>query len=245
MTGEKRLMVLVTVLGVVGIGAVAYQSLHIARLQEAVNGLQGTAITIASTKGSVGQAQAQSPPTNPTLKPGPSSAPLTEDDWDPFGLASDDWNPFAEMQQMRERMDRMFDGAFHRFSNSPGFAPLAEDPLFSPDIDLKDEGEQYVVRVDLPGADRSKIDIQVEDRQLLISGDREEVVEETDKDNFVRKERRSGHFERSIALPGPVKEEAVKAEYKEGVLTIILPKKDEAGGSVKVPIEIGPAEPAP
>jgi HSP20 family protein len=245
MTGEKRLMVLVTVLGVVGIGAVVYQSLHIARLQEAVNALQGPAITIPSTKGSVGQAQAQSPPANPTLKPGPSSAPLTEDDWDPFGLASDDWNPFAEMQQMQARMDRMFDGAFHRFSNSPGFAPLAGDPLFSPDIDLKEEGEHYVVRVDVPGTDRGNLDVRVEDRELVISGDREEVLEEKEEDRFVRKERRSGHFERSITLPGPVKEEAVKADYKEGVLTITLPKKEEPGGSVKVPIEITPADPAP
>ncbi len=142
----------------------------------------------------------------------------------PFGP---DWNPYAEMQRMEELTDRLFNNAFRRFQQSPRYGGLARGPAFSPSMDLSETDENYVVQADVPGLDRSNISVEVKNRVLTISGERQETVEEQDSQGqFLRQERRIGHFQRSVALPGPVKEDQVKAEYEEGVLKITLPKAE-------------------
>jgi HSP20 family protein len=137
----------------------------------------------------------------------------------------DDWDPFKELRSMREQMDEMFDDAFHRFSGSPNFGSLFEDIPFSPEIDLKEEDEQFVVTVDVPGAEESNIQVNLEGQTLRISGERTETTEKKDKEETFT-ERWQGRFERTLALPKTVDLDAFpKTEYENGVLTVTIPKK--------------------
>lgn len=109
---------------------------------------------------------------------------------------------------------------------------------FSPRLDLRDEGENFVVRVDLPGVDHSLIATTVKDRVLTISGKRDEVSEEkSEEGKVIHSDRSFGSFERVVTLPEAVNEGAVETEYNNGVLEITIPKasKEEPANSM-VPI---------
>lgn len=99
--------------------------------------------------------------------------------------------------------------------------------LMIPSLDLEETDVDFEVRMDVPGFKADQIDIQVSNNQLVISGHREEKQEEKNK-TCHRIERQSGSFSRSISLPSPIKEDKVKAECEDGVLTITLPKVEVA-----------------
>lgn len=99
--------------------------------------------------------------------------------------------------------------------------------VFSPDVDLSETGNAYQLRMDIPGVQASDIDVQVHGNQVTISGQRQEEKEEKGK-TFHRVERHSGAFSRSLTLPCKVSESEVVAEYEQGVLTVVLPKCEEA-----------------
>lgn len=93
--------------------------------------------------------------------------------------------------------------------------------------DVVDNGDSYLLKADLPGFDREDIQIEVKDGYLTISADHKEENEEKDeKQNFIRRERRYGSVRRSFQI-GDMKPEDIKAEYKNGVLALELPKKNE------------------
>lgn len=166
----------------------------------------------------------QSPPSPPT------SGWATSD---PFALLDswaqdwDAWDPFSEMERMREQMDRMFQATFNRLRLSAKNV-LSESFTFSPQMDLSEEGDEYVVRFDLPGLDKSKVSVKLEDRLLTVLGSTTESREQKQAGRVIRMERRSGRFSRSITLPGPVRAEGMKAEYENGVLTVRVPKAERA-----------------
>ncbi len=94
-------------------------------------------------------------------------------------------------------------------------------------VDIFDEGDSVVAEMTLPGIDPDKVDITVEDDYLKVSGRREEETEEKKK-NYYSKEIRRGSFERVVKLPTSVQGDKAVAEYKNGVLCIKIPKRDEA-----------------
>jgi HSP20 family protein len=96
-----------------------------------------------------------------------------------------------------------------------------------PALDMSETDTAIEVRVDLPGVSAKDIDIQVSGSVLTISGERQEEKEEKGK-TFHRLERRYGNFSRTLTLPCPVVESEVAAEYRDGVLTITLPKTEES-----------------
>jgi HSP20 family protein len=96
-----------------------------------------------------------------------------------------------------------------------------------PALDLSETDEKVEVRMDLPGIKPEEIDIQVNGNLLTVSGERKEEKEEKGK-TFHRIERRSGSFSRSVTLPCPVADEKVEARFDGGVLTISMPKAEEA-----------------
>ena len=96
-----------------------------------------------------------------------------------------------------------------------------------PSLDLVESDGNVEVRVDIPGMEAKDIDIQVNGNLLTISGERKEEREEKGK-TFHRVERRVGSFSRTVTLPSPVKQDAVDAQYKNGILTVKLPKTEEA-----------------
>jgi HSP20 family protein len=120
------------------------------------------------------------------------------------------WEPFGEI-------DRFFDD----FSLS-GFSNLGKDMA----IDLYEDGDLIVAEMSAPGIDPDNIDITVENGYMRISGVREDVKEEKDK-QFYSKEIRRGSFERVVNLPERVDENAVEAEYKDGILKVKMPKLEE------------------
>jgi HSP20 family protein len=89
--------------------------------------------------------------------------------------------------------------------------------------------------MDIPGTDQSKVKATLEDRTLTISGIRDEEVEHKLPGKAISKERRLGEFERSITLPGPVKQDGMQVSYDKGVLTVTVPKdttQPKSGGNL-------------
>ena len=129
---------------------------------------------------------------------------------------------------MQERMNRMFGSAFERFEDSDDFAHLFDASSFSPNVNIEDQGDHYRVTVDLPGAEDSELDIRVNGRTLTVSGKVDTESRDESTGSLLRRERRSGHFERSVVLPEPVDSTLMTTRHEDGVLTIELPKAFDA-----------------
>jgi len=148
-----------------------------------------------------------------------------DDNWFNQPFDSQSWDPYQEIERMQHEMDQMFNEAFGRFDRSPDFRHLYKDRSVAPDIDLKDEGDKYIVMVNLPGTQESDISVNLENQVLTISGRLNYEGQNTDSyGNTVFRERRSGTFNRSVTLPEPVKESGMQTELDNGVLRITIPK---------------------
>jgi HSP20 family protein len=97
----------------------------------------------------------------------------------------------------------------------------------APSLDLTETMNAVEVRLDVPGVEPADIDIRIHGNMLAVSGHRKEEKEEKGK-TYHRLERRAGAFSRTVLLPCPVKEETIEAKYRDGVLTITMPKIEEA-----------------
>ncbi len=127
-------------------------------------------------------------------------------------------------------------GEFDRFFND---LPTLRMPQGLGDmaVDLYEDGNNIIAEMSVPGIDADKIDVSVEGNYLRITGRREEEKEKKGK-QFYSKEIHRGSFERAMRLPAPVNDGKVTAEYKDGVLTVTLPKLEERkGGKVKVVVK--------
>ncbi|MCC6488364.1 MAG: Hsp20/alpha crystallin family protein [Candidatus Hydrogenedentes bacterium] len=155
--------------------------------------------------------------------------------WQPFDANT--WDPSQEMARMRAEMDQMFNQAMGRFQNSPQFGGLSGSAGFSPSSDLTDEGDRYVVRIDVPGASEHDIQVKIEGQMLTISGTRSDTQEQSKDGKILRQERTIGQFHRSMTLPEPVDEDAMTTTYENGVFTVTLPKlhgsSNQPSGSVR------------
>ena len=136
-------------------------------------------------------------------------------------------DPSREFEDIYERMGQLMSFAF-----GGDFGSLARfaDVPWSPMADVSETDDAYVVHVELPGVRRDQIDVRVEDRQLVISGEIKEEEEEEKKKNGRRhrSSRRTGRFEYRTYLPGDIKADQVSAELADGVLTVTVPKSEAA-----------------
>ena len=147
--------------------------------------------------------------------------------------AFDASDPFAEMQAMQDRINRIMSSQF-----GPGFGSAAagssQMPIlgsrfaFSPDYDIKATDKAYVVTFDMPGMDKSKINVEMKDGALYVSGERSSENKESDRNRVYRQERSFGYFSRTIPLPSDAKADSVQAKYDNGVLTVTVEKKETA-----------------
>lgn len=150
------------------------------------------------------------------------------DDWFNTPFAPDSWNPFRDMQQMQERMNRMFGNVFGHSGFNSGADPLPGSGSLSPKMDVKEEKNRYVVHVELPGADSNNVNVKLEDQTLTVSGTLEQRSEQKDRSgNLFRHERHTGTFSRTITLPSPVKQGSMKTAFKDGTLEIIIEKEPD------------------
>ncbi len=135
------------------------------------------------------------------------------------------WDPFRELLDMRDRVDRLFKEAFGR----SGFEEdiVASTGAYWPAVDVYEDDNSIAVTAELPGMKLEDIKVEVKNHVLSIKGEKK-MEKELKEDNFHRMERVYGSFQRSFTLPANVEHEKVKATYKDGVLKIVIPKKEEA-----------------
>jgi len=145
------------------------------------------------------------------------------------------WDPFAEMERMQAEMNRVFNESFNHFREIPQFKNYTQQ-VFTPALDLQDKGDQYEVRLDLPGVKKEEISIKFSGNTLIISGKTDQKIEKKGK-GFITTERRTGSFLRSLTFPEPVKEDKIKAKYENGVLIISAPKEKAQKTVKKIPVK--------
>ncbi|MEG4090481.1 Hsp20/alpha crystallin family protein [Microcoleus sp. Pol12B4] len=133
------------------------------------------------------------------------------------------WQPFTEIETIRQQLDKVFDQRATTRDNS--------EATWMPAVELADAGDNFVLKAQLPGIDPKDIDVQVTREAISISGERR--YESTDgKSGYVRSEFRYGKFHRVLPLPAHIQNDSVQAEYKDGILTLTLPKVTEARNKV-------------
>jgi HSP20 family protein len=131
------------------------------------------------------------------------------------------WEPFRDLMAMQDRMTRLFDDTLSRIWKSE----LARG-AWSPPVDIVERAHEIVLKADIPEMDQSEIDIKVEEGTLTIQGERK-FLKEVSEENYLQIERPYGTFRRSFTIPRVIDQEMIKASYKDGVLTIVLPKKEK------------------
>lgn len=131
------------------------------------------------------------------------------------------WDPFRELEDMSERLNRMF--ARPATSRNGNEALTVAD--WVPRVDISETDKEYQIKAELPGVEKENVKVTVEHGILTLQGERRQEKEEKGR-RYHRIERSYGTFVRSFALPESVDQAAVKAEYKDGVLTLRLPKTE-------------------
>jgi HSP20 family protein len=135
---------------------------------------------------------------------------------------------------MREEMNRLFDSFF---SGLPERRKGLLESEWAPSIDVAETDEDIVVTAELPGVKQEEVDITIADDVLTLKGEKKEEKEVKEK-NYHRIERSYGSFQRSISLPTGTKADKAKATYKDGILSVTIPKAEEAKPKqIKIDVE--------
>jgi HSP20 family protein len=132
------------------------------------------------------------------------------------------WQPVEQLSTLREEINRLFDSPFGELTRR-----MELFNGWSPTLDLYEDKDNLIVKAELPGLKREEIDISVHDGTLTISGERNYEEQKDDAETY-RSERFFGRFHRTLTLPKPVESDQAKASYKDGILTVTLPKTEEA-----------------
>jgi HSP20 family protein len=131
------------------------------------------------------------------------------------------WEPFRDLMAMQDRMTRLFDETLSRI-----WKEEVPRRIWSPPVDILERENEVILKVDLPEMNQNDIEIKVEENTLIIRGERK-FIQETPHGNYLQIERPYGIFQRTFAIPRMIDLEKIKAAYKDGVLRIVLPKKEE------------------
>jgi HSP20 family protein len=134
------------------------------------------------------------------------------------------WDPFKDLEAIQNEMNRLFDSSLVRWGDKD--RGLLEG-AWSPAVDIFDSKDNVMVKADIPGMTKDEIELSVYGVTLLIKGRKKQEKESEDK-GYVRTERFYGAFNRAVRLPAAVDASKVDAKYKNGVLELILPKKEES-----------------
>ena len=153
-------------------------------------------------------------------------------------MAISRWRPRQTEMTPFENWFENWPTPFSRMMDEFFGMPRGENMIWGPNVDITETPDSYEIHAELPGVKQDDVKINLNNNVLTISGEkRQEIREEGDKrDNPLRIERSYGRFERSFALPTSVNSDAVKADYEDGVLNIVLPKA-EGSKSRPIPIE--------
>jgi len=146
-------------------------------------------------------------------------------------------SPLRRMTSLRDEMDSLFNMAFGRLVDKPenGHGLQLLEGWF-PAVDVFEDKDNLMVKAELPGLKKEDIQISLDNGNLTLSGERKQEEKHQDADVY-RSERWVGRFHRSVSLPCRVDADKIKATYSEGVLTVTLPKAEEAK-SKQIPITV-------
>ena len=134
------------------------------------------------------------------------------------------WDPFVELEDVSKQLNRIF-GRFP--ARSEPARELLATADWAPSVDIAETETAYLIMSEIPGVNREDVKVNIENGMLTMSGERKQEKEEKGK-KFHRVERSYGSFMRSFRLPDNVDEAAVKAEFKDGMLNVTLPKSTQA-----------------
>jgi HSP20 family protein len=130
------------------------------------------------------------------------------------------WEPFRGAATLHDHLNRIFNEGLNRGDES-------NLTTWAPAVDIMETEHELVVKADLPDVDPKDLDIRVENNILTIRGERK-FQKQVNENNYLRVERSYGTFARSFSLANTVNSEAIKADYQNGVLTLVIPKREEA-----------------
>jgi HSP20 family protein len=142
------------------------------------------------------------------------------------------WPTFGRLFGLRDELDRLFESSF---GEGPRSSQLLS--VWNPALDLFEDKDNLVVKAELPGMKKEDIEVSLHDGALSISGERRSEEKHNDAQTY-RSERFVGRFHRTVTLPSPVDTGKVKAEYKDGMLTVTLPKT-EAAKPKQIAVNVG------
>ena len=131
------------------------------------------------------------------------------------------WEPFRGTATLQQQVNRLFGNVLERAGEESNLTTWA------PAVDIYETEHELVVKADLPEVEAKDLDIRVENNLLTIRGERK-FEKKVNEDNYLRVERAYGSFSRSFSLANTVNSEAIKADYQNGVLTLTIPKREEA-----------------
>ena len=131
------------------------------------------------------------------------------------------WEPFRGGTTLQDQINRLFNDTFERTGEQSNLSAWA------PAVDIYETAQELVVKADLPDVDPKDLDIRVENNLLTIRGERK-FEKKVNEENYLRVERSFGSFARSFTLANTVNSDAIKADYQNGVLTLNIPKREEA-----------------
>lgn len=131
------------------------------------------------------------------------------------------WNPLHDLMLLQDKMNRLFEDVTERQGRVETEADMERADWY-PNADIYDHDEKYVIAIDLPGIDRSNLEISIDNDRLLTKGTRS-----IGESSSTRKERPAGRFLRAFNVPSSVDQEQIQAEYKDGVLEVSVPKRKE------------------
>jgi len=133
------------------------------------------------------------------------------------------WNPWREMNTLQNRFNHLLDDSFFRSGRFDDDLSLG---TWHPVVDMYDEDDRVVIKAELPGVDKKDIAVDVKDRVLTLSGERA-YDNEIKEENYYRRERAYGKFQRTFSLPADVDSDKIKADFADGLLKIEVPKPEK------------------
>lgn len=132
------------------------------------------------------------------------------------------WNPLHDLVSLQDRMNRLFEDASQRRASDAEYSSELQRPDWQPLADVYEDESEYTVAIDLPGIDRASLDISIDENRLTVKGTRPVSGQEQH-----RRETPRGNFLRSFSVPAAVSQKEIRADYKDGVLLVHLPKRPE------------------
>ena len=144
------------------------------------------------------------------------------------------WDPYREVSSLQDRLNRAFGGRTERDDEMQLAA-------WAPPVDIAEEKDRILITAELPGFKESEIEIQTENGMLTLRGERK-FEKETDGKSYHRVERSYGQFVRSFSLPNNVDREKIQATFRDGLLQVELPKREDAKPRT-IKISPGPGKP--